>query len=271
MLNVTPDSFSDGGLFLTAERAIEHAMRLLDEGADILDIGGESTRPGSRTQVSAQEEMDRILPVVEAVLRQRPDTVISVDTYKAATAQATVHAGAEIVNDVSGFLWDDAMAATCASFGCGVILMHTRGRPKQWRTQPAIPPGEVLPMVARELAQRAQAARDAGVERSKIVLDPGLGFGKRLDENYPLLADLHQLHALGYPLLVGASRKSFLTRSIAEASDSGVHAMLYATLAAHTAAILVGAHLIRVHDVAAARAASAIADDIRDAVEGDRA
>lgn len=283
VLNVTPDSFSDGGRFLEKGRAIAHALRLLDEGADIVDIGGESTRPGERPQVPAQEEIDRVVPVIEAVLRARPGAVLSVDTYKAQTAQAAIRAGAGIVNDVSGLLWDEAMAATCARLGCGVVLMHTRGWMQEWRALPPLPLGEVLPMVQRELAGRLQCALDAGIQTECIVLDPGLGFGKAFEENYALLSGLEQLHALGRPLLVGASRKSFLTRTLAalagqSASIEGgmpaaqpttqtasLPAALHATLAAHTAAILAGAHLVRAHDVAAARQAAAIADAIRTA------
>ncbi len=267
VLNVTPDSFSDGGKFFPPAQAVEHALRLLDEGAEILDIGGESTRPGDRPPVSAQEEMDRVLPVIEAVLRERPQTILSIDTYKAQTAEAALHAGAEIVNDVSGLLWDAAMAETCAHLHCGVLLMHARGRMAEWRTLPPISPENVVPLVAQELAARAQAALAAGIAKERIVLDPGLGFGKSLDENYPLLANLHQLHTLGYPLLVGASRKSFLAHTVGSLSrqdaPSRAAAALHATLAAHTAAILAGAHLIRVHDVAAARQAAAVADAIR--------
>ncbi len=268
VLNITPDSFSDGGQFFSQVRAIEQAHRLLEEGADILDMGGESTRPGERTQVSAQEEIDRVIPVMEAVLRQRPNAILSIDTYKAETAQAAVTAGAEIVNDVSGFLWDETMAATCARLGCGVMLMHTRGNMAEWRALPPIAAHDVLPMIVRELEARVQGALDIGVKKDRIVLDPGLGFGKKFDENYPVLANLNQLHTLGYPLLVGASRKSFLTRTLGplEESDASAahmqHAALCATLAAHTAAILAGAHLVRVHDVAAGREAAAIADAI---------
>jgi dihydropteroate synthase len=277
VVNVTPDSFSDGGRFLASEHAVEHALRLLEEGAEILDIGGESTRPGEHAPVSAQQEMDRVLPVIEALRRQRPDAILSIDTYKAQTAQAAVEAGAEIVNDVSGFQWDAAMAVTCARLRCGVILMHARGRMANWRSLPPIPAPQVLPMIAQELEQRAQAALAAGVERARIVLDPGLGFGKSLDENYPVLAYLHRLHALGFPLLVGASRKSFLTHTVEShsgrnassptAAPSTADSALHATLAAHTAAVLAGAHLLRVHDVAAARAAAAVADAIRAAAE----
>jgi dihydropteroate synthase len=265
VINVTPDSFSDGGKFSSATEAVDRALKLLDEGADILDIGGESTRPGTRPPISAQEELDRILPVMEGILQARPEAILSIDTYKAEAARAAVRAGAEIVNDVSGFLWDPTIAAACAELKCGDILMHTRGRSSEWRTQPPLPHDEVVPLVLRELKQRAEAAISAGVEPAAIVLDPGFGFGKVLDENYPLLAHFDELHALGYPLLAGVSRKAFLGRRLAQIYGHDVPADRRgnATLAAVTAAVLAGAHLVRVHDVKAAREAVVIADAIR--------
>jgi dihydropteroate synthase len=267
VVNVTPDSFSDGGKFLSATNAVDHALRSLDEGADILDIGGESTRPGAQPPVSTQEELDRVLPVIEGILQQRPETILSIDTYKAETAKAAVRAGAQIVNDVSGFQWDPAMASTCTHLRCGVILMHTRGRNSEWRMQPPLPREEVVPLVLRELKQRADAAISAGVEHAAIVLDPGFGFGKVLEENYPLLAQFDELHTLGYPLLAGVSRKAFLGRKLAEIYGHEVPTDQRgnATVAAVTAAVLAGVHLVRVHDVKAAREAVAIADAIRDA------
>jgi dihydropteroate synthase len=265
VVNVTPDSFSDGGKFLSATKAIDHALGLLDEGADILDIGGESTRPGARSPVSAQEELDRVLPVMEGILQRRPEAILSIDTYKNETARVAVRAGAEIVNDVSGFLWDPAMAATCVELRSGVILMHTRGRSHEWRTQPPLPPEEVVPLVLRELKQRADAAIAEGVEQAAIVLDPGFGFGKILEENYLLLARFDELHTLGYPLLAGVSRKAFLGRTLAQiyGHDVPTEQRGNATVAAVTAAVLAGAHLVRVHDVKAAREAVTIADAIR--------
>ena len=265
VVNLTPDSFSDGGKFSSATEAVDHALKLLDEGADILDIGGESTRPGTRPPISAQEELDRVLPVIEGILQTRPETILSIDTYKAETASAAVGAGAEIVNDVSGFLWDPAMAAACAELKCGVILMHTRGRNSEWRTQAPLPHDEVVPLVLRELKRRVEAAISAGVEPAAIVLDPGFGFGKVLDENYPLLAHFDELHTLGYPLLAGVSRKAFLGRRLAQiyGHDVPTDQRGNATVAAVTAAVLAGAHLVRVHDVVAAREAVAIADAIR--------
>jgi dihydropteroate synthase len=266
VVNVTPDSFSDGGKFLSATSAIDHALRLMDEGADILDIGGESTRPGMRPPVSAQEELDRVLPVMEGILQKRPETILSIDTYKAETAKAAVRSGAQIVNDVSGLLWDPAMAATCAELRCGVILMHTRGRNSDWRTQPPLPHEEVVPLVLRELRQRADAAIAASIESAAIVLDPGFGFGKVLDENYPLLARFDELHTLGYPLLAGVSRKAFLGRTLSQMYGHDVTADQRgnATVAAVTAAVLAGAHMVRVHDVKAAREAVIVAEAIRE-------
>lgn len=263
VLNVTPDSFSDGGLYHSAQEAIEHGLRMLDEGADILDIGGESTRPGQQHVVSAAEEQERVLPVMQAILQARPEAVISIDTYKASTAKAALDAGAEIVNDVSGFLWDEEIAATCASLGCGVVLMHTRGKPDEWRALPKLSPDEVLPLVKRELEDRLQTALRAGVSRERIVLDPGYGFGKRFEENYPLLAGQAELRELGQPVLAGVSRKSFLGRTLAPlhgGADAPMEKRLHATIAATTAAILAGADIVRVHDVRPAVEAARIAD-----------
>jgi dihydropteroate synthase len=273
ILNVTPDSFSDGGHFYSPEhatdRAVAHAMQMLDEGAQILDIGGESTRPNA-TPLPPDEEQSRILPAIESILKQRPDTILSVDTFHATTAQLAVEAGAEIVNDVSGHLWDASMSATCAALDCGAVLMHTRGRPQEWPTLPSLAPDEVLPLVLHELADRIEAALAAGIPRDRIVLDPGVGFGKRLDENYPLLAHLDQLQRFNLPILIGASRKGFLGYTLAESNPlAALHpttpptdGRLHATTAANVAAILAGAHILRVHDVRPAAEAAAIADRI---------
>lgn len=265
IVNVTPDSFSDRGKHFSWEDAVEHALRLRDDGADIIDFGGESTRPGTRPPLSAQEEIDRVLPAMETLLQERPGTLVSIDTYKAETARAAIDAGAEIVNDVSGFLWDPEMAATCAELRCGTILMHTRGQIKDWHTQPALPLPEVVPMVLRDLRKRRNSAIAAGVTAKNIVLDPGFGFGKIGDENYPLLANLDALHTLGHPILVGTSRKSFLGKTLEQRCGTEVppEQRIHATLASVTAAVLAGAHLVRVHNVKAARHAVAIADAIR--------
>ena len=275
IVNITPDSFSDGGSFFTPDTAIAHALGLLDDGADILDLGAESTRPGSRAggtpatpeapAVSAEEEQARLLPVLEGVLRARPSAVLSVDTYKAATARAALAAGVEIVNDVSGFQWDPEMASICGASRCGVVLTHTRGRPEEWASQPALASDGVLSTVRAGLAASMGAAAHAGIDAEAMVLDPGYGFGKRFDENYALLARQHELLDLGRPLLAGLSRKSFLGRTLAPlfvGKDAPPDARETASVAALVAAILHGASIVRVHNVRAAAEAARIADAI---------
>src|ERR1700686_4355465 len=263
VVNVTPDSFSDGGLYLDAEKAVVRAEQLLDEGATIIDVGGESTRPGVSTSepVSEEEERRRVLPVIRDLKRRRPDAVISVDTYRASVARAAVEAGAEVVNDVSGFRWDPKMAKTLAELKVGAVLMHTRGRPEEWRTLPPI--GDPVLMVKRDLRQWAEAATLAGIKGDRLVLDPGFGFGKRFEENYPLLAHFAELQQMGFPLLAGVSRKSFVGRTLArDGKDAEVAERLYGTLAAETGLILKGAHIIRTHDVRFAVDAARVADAI---------
>ena len=274
VVNITPDSFSDGGSFLDSEAAVVRCMQCLDEGADILDLGAESTRPGSRAGgrsdgidalVSADEEQARLLPVLEAVLKSLPHVVVSVDTYKAVTARAALEAGAEIVNDVSGFTWDPGIAQVCAELGAGVVLSHSRGRPEAWRTQPQLAPDALLATVRDGLAASLAAAQQAGIALDRIVLDPGYGFGKRFSENYVLLNRQAELLKLGRPLLAGLSRKSFLGHTLAplfDGSDAPLDARENASLAAMTAAILHGASIVRVHQVRAAVEAARIADAI---------
>jgi dihydropteroate synthase len=276
VLNVTPDSFSEAGAHFGTIPAIEHGLTLLDQGADILDIGGESTRPGA-VPITPQQEQDRVLPVIESILHRRPASLLSIDTYHAETARVAIAAGVEIVNDVSGFQWDSAMPQACADLHCGVVLMHTRGRSSEWRTLPRLAPNEVVPLVRSGLAQSLDSALAVGVPRARIVLDPGFGFGKVHDENYPLLAHLDELLALGQPLLAGVSRKSFLAHTLAASQESSPlpnpsaatipsGARANATLAAAAAAILAGASLVRVHDVRPAIEAARIADAILAAV-----
>jgi dihydropteroate synthase len=278
VVNVTPDSFSDGGLFVDAEKAVVRAEQLLDDGAAIIDIGGESTRPGSQP-VSEEEERRRVLPVIRDLKHRRPDAVVSIDTYKANVARAAVELGADVVNDVSGFRWDPKMAKTLAELKVGAVLAHTRGRPEEWRSLPPI--GDPVLIVKRDLRQWAEAASLAGVKRDHLVLDPGFGFGKRFEENYPLLAHFGELQQMGFPLLAGVSRKSFIGRMLAGNSkdkdkdknknkdrdidkdddkDADVGDRLYGTLAAETGLILKGAHIIRTHDVRFALQAARVAD-----------
>jgi len=278
VVNITPDSFSDGGLYLAPEAAVAHGIRLLDEGADLLDLGAESTRPGSRAganagalqtaTMSAKEELTRLLPVLKGILDARSAAVVSVDTYKAATARSVLEAGAEVVNDVSGFTWDKEMAQVCSEFGAGVVLMHTRGRPEEWRAQLQLTPDALLTLVREGLGASMAMASAQGVTTESVVLDPGYGFGKRFEENYVLLARQAELLALGRPLLAGVSRKSFLRHTMAQLYGDGANAETAfkarerASLAAMTVAILKGASIVRVHAVREAVEAARIADAV---------
>lgn len=288
ILNLTPDSFSgdglgaadgaDGGVAWAKDdaarvtaRAVAQGLRMLDEGAAMLDLGAESTRPGSgaasERAISSMQEQDRLLPVLEALRRTRPEAVLSVDTYRASTAAAALAAGADIVNDVSGLLWDPKMASVCAQASCGVALMHTRGRPDEWRSLPAVEPEAVLALVRDGLQERLAAAETAGIAMDRTVLDPGYGFGKAFGVNYALLHQQAALLALGRPLLVGVSRKSFLGRALAERLGLELPAAARdtASVAAAVAAVLRGASVVRVHAVAPTVEAVAIADAILEA------
>ncbi len=260
IVNVTPDSFSDGGQFFDPDRAVEHGLALIAEGADILDIGGESTRPGKKDLVSAEEEKRRVLPVLDDIRKQVRDAIISIDTYKAETAEAALDRGADIINDVSGLTWDNRMASLLSSSDCGCVLMHTRGRPEEWLSLPALAPDEVVPLVIGGLQEIAQRAAKAGISRERVVLDPGFGFGKRMQENFPLLGRFAELHQLGFPLLSGTSRKSFVAQKPANANDGS--SRLAGSIAAMTASILAGGHIVRVHDVKEAMAAAKVADAV---------
>ena len=258
VLNVTPDSFSDGGLYLDPAAAVAQGLKLLAEGADIVDVGGESTRPGAPA-TSAAEEMRRILAVIAKLKRERPDCILSVDTYKSEVAGEAVAAGADIVNDVSGFTWDERMDQTIAGLGCGAIVMHTRGRPEQWRTLPRLE--NPIATVRRELAKLAEHSLAAGISRDRLVLDPGFGFGKNFEENYPLLGHFDDLQALGFPLLAGVSRKSFLRRAGANRGFvAEPNQRVAASVAAAVICVLKGAHIIRAHDVAETVQAMAVVD-----------
>ena len=249
---------------MARDHAVAHALKMLDDGADLLDIGGESTRPGTpvaETGIPAAEELRRIMPVVEDVLRERPQAILSVDTYKAEVARAAVNAGCEIVNDVSALRWDDKMAATAAELACGVVLMHTRGRPQEWRN--LSPSDDIVAEVKKDLGDYAHTALAQDVAQDRIMLDVGIGFGKKFDQNYPLLAGLDQLQELGFPLLVGTSRKSFIGRTLArDGKDAPSGERLSGSLAAAAASVLKGAHVVRVHDVKASADAVKIADEV---------
>jgi dihydropteroate synthase len=259
VLNVTPDSFSDGGDFFDTERAAARAASMLDEGAQIIDVGGESTRPGS-DPVRPEEEVRRVVPVVREILAQRPDTIVSVDTYRAETAKAALEAGARIVNDVTALRGDPRMAGVIADARCPVVLMHMLGEPKTMQRDPRY--DDVVREVRDFLAERAEHAVAAGVEPEKsIILDPGIGFGKTLEHNLALLHHLDALVELGFPVLTGASRKSFIGKitGVEEARER-----VFGTVATTVLAYERGATFFRVHDVRANREALAVARAVLD-------
>jgi dihydropteroate synthase len=257
ILNVTPDSFSDGGDFLDPEAAACHAEILLDEGADVIDVGGESTRPGS-DPVSGEEELRRVVPVIRKILEARPGAVVSVDSYRARTAEAALDAGASIVNDVTALRGDPRMAGLVADAGCPVVLMHMLGEPKTMQKEPRY--DDVTREVRGFLEERAGHANAAGVRPENIILDPGIGFGKTLEHNLTLLARLDEIVALGPPVLLGASRKRFLG-SVTGAEEAKER--VFGTVATTVLGYERGATLFRVHDVRANREALTVARAVR--------
>src|ERR1039457_4398951 len=258
VLNVTPDSFSDGGNFLDPDRAFARAIELEEQGADVIDIGAESTRPGS-ARISEAEELRRLIPVLKR-LRGKLAIPISVDTYKAAVAEKALEHGAEIINDPSGLTFDAQLARVTANHDAALILNHMRGTPETWAKLP--PLKDVIGSIRHDLDASVHRAVHAGMDRTRIAIDPGLGFGKRKEQNAEILAQLGGLVALDLPILVGPSRKSFL----AELDRSPETPLDYATAAAVTAAILAGAHIVRVHDVAAMKLVAQVADQILNSV-----
>jgi dihydropteroate synthase len=258
ILNVTPDSFSDGGRFFALERAVEHARRLTAEGADILDIGGESSRPGAQP-VPEEEELRRVVPVIRAI-RQESAVPISVDTYKAAVAEAALEAGANIVNDISALRFDPRMVTVVARARVPVVLMHMLGEPRTMQQNPVYT--DVVREIKEFLAERIAFARAHGIER--ILIDPGIGFGKTVEHNIEILRRLGELRGLGCPLLIGTSRKSFIGRlGSTTAEPLPIHERLEGTIASTVIAVLNGAQIVRVHDVAPMKRALAIVDAVR--------
>jgi dihydropteroate synthase len=247
VVNATPDSFSDGGLLASPAHAVEYALRLVDEGADIIDVGGESTRPAtfaSHTPLDVSVELERVLPVIEGIRRARPDVPISIDTYKAEVARHAVAAGAVMINDVSALRADPAMAAITAESGAAVCLMHMPGLPMSLERNPEY--GDVVTHVRDHLAERAHAALSAGIASELIVLDPGIGFGKSVSQNLDLLRRLSEIVEIGYPVLIGTSRKSFIGKIL---GDLPPEERIEGTAATVALAIAGGAAIIRVHDV----------------------
>ena len=255
VLNVTPDSFSDGGRFFRTEDAVRRARQMAEEGADFIDVGGESSRPGS-VRLGTQEELRRVLPVIEEV-RAMMDVAISVDTARAEVARAAIERGAEIVNDITALRGDPEMGRVVADSGAGLILMHMQGTPETMQENPRY--DDVVAEVEAFLEERIQTAEDAGIERERLCIDPGIGFGKTLDHNLALIAAAGRLRRLGVPVLLGASRKSFIGALLDLPADE----RLEGSLAAAVVGVLQGADVVRVHDVQATRRAVAIADALR--------
>jgi dihydropteroate synthase len=259
ILNITPDSFADGGVHYDAGRAVEAGLQMVDAGADILDIGGESTRPGA-DEVGQDEEMRRVLPVIER-LAERTRAVLSIDTYKAVVAREAVARGATMINDISGLLYDPALGAVAAETGTAIVLMHTRGRSKTMYQLAHY--ADVVTEVRAELEAAISRATTAGVSREAIVLDPGFGFAKRSEHSYTLLAALSELASLDRPILSGPSRKSFLKEVL---GDRGPSDREWGTAAAVAASVLLGAHIVRVHGVANMVDVVRVADRLRTSV-----
>jgi len=254
ILNVTPDSFSDGGRYLDTDQAVQHAIQMVEDGADFIDIGGESTRPGSES-VSADEEIGRTIPVIDALRKIPIEVPISIDTTKAAVADAALRAGAVIVNDISAMTADGAMASVATKHRAAVVLMHMQGTPKTMQQQPQY--NNVTEEVKQYLSDRAEVARQSGL--THIIIDPGFGFGKKFEHNIQLLKELGSFTSLGYPLLVGVSRKSFLGTIL----NLPPTERLEGTTAAVTAAILNGANIVRVHDVKEVKRAALVSDMLK--------
>jgi dihydropteroate synthase len=251
VLNVTPDSFSDGGKYSDPDRAFARALELEEQGADIIDIGAESTKPGS-TRIAAAEEMRRLIPVLKR-LKDRLAVPISVDTYKAEVAERALELGVEIINDPSGLTYEPALARVVSNHDAGLIVNHMRGRPEMWSKLSPMP--DPMVSIARDLDATVSRARRVGLDKSRIVIDPGIGFGKRKEQNSLIIGSLHALDSLDLPIMVGPSRKNFLAHESVEETK-------FATAAAVTAAVLSGAHIVRVHDVREMRAATDVADEI---------
>jgi dihydropteroate synthase len=257
ILNVTPDSFSDGGEFFGVKPAVVQAEKMLDEGAHIIDLGGESTRPGS-DPVSPEEELRRVLPVVRGILESRPETKISIDTYRASTAETALDAGARVVNDVTALRGDPRMAGLVAERGCPVVLMHMLGEPKSMQRDPRY--DDVVREVRDFLVGRVEYAISAGVREENVILDPGIGFGKTLRHNLELLNGLNVFVELGFSVLVGASRKSFLGKILGSDATGD---RLFGTVATNVIAYERGATLFRVHDIRANKEALEVAAAVR--------
>ena len=255
ILNVTPDSFSDGGMYYNATQAVEFALQMEEEGADIIDVGGESTRPGAKT-VELQKECDRILPVIEGI-RTKSDILISIDTYKSEVARKSIATGAGMVNDISGMTFDPNMVDVIKDSGLPVVIMHIKGTPKNMQKNPYYK--DLMQELTEYFEERKKFARAKGILDQQIILDPGIGFGKRLQDNFQLLRELKKIVDMGFPVLIGPSKKSFIGLTL----DLPVDQRLEGTAAAVTTGILKGARIVRVHDVKEMKRVALITDSIR--------
>ena len=255
ILNVTPDSFSDGGMYYNATQAIEFALQMEEEGADIIDVGGESTRPGAKT-VELQKECDRILPVIEGI-RTKSDILISIDTYKSEVARQSIATGAGMVNDISGMTFDPNMVDVIKDSGLPVVIMHIKGTPKNMQKKPYYE--DLMQELTEYFEERKKFARAKGILDQQIILDPGIGFGKRLQDNFQLLRELKKIVDMGFPVLIGPSKKSFIGLTL----DLPIDQRLEGTAAAVTTGILKGARIVRVHDVKEMKRVALITDSIR--------
>ena len=254
ILNVTPDSFSDGGKFKSHDQAIGHAVKMIKEGANIIDIGGESTRPGAKA-VQLEEELMRIIPIIEAI-RLKSDCLISIDTYKSKVAEAALDAGADMVNDISGLTFDHNMASLVAERNVPVIIMHIKGKPRDMQKNPNY--DNLIKEIKVFFELQIAIAKRAGIDSGNIIVDPGIGFGKRLEDNFEIIRELGQISTMGYPVLLGPSRKSFIGLTL----DLPIEERMEGTLASITAGVINGARIVRVHDIRATRRTLTITEKI---------
>ena len=254
ILNMTPDSFSDGGQFKSHNKAIDHALKMVEEGANIIDIGGESTRPGAEA-VQLEEELSRTIPIIEAI-RLKSDCLISIDTYKSKVAMAALAAGADMVNDISGLTFDPNMASLVAERNVPVIIMHIKGKPGDMQKNPNYE--NLIKEIKVFFEVQIAIAKKAGIDSGNIILDPGIGFGKRLEDNFEIIRELGQISTMGYPVLLGPSRKSFIGFTL----DLPIEERIEGTLASITAGVINGARIVRVHDIRATRRTLTITEKI---------
>ena len=254
ILNMTPDSFSDGGQFKSHDKAIDHALKMVEEGANIIDIGGESTRPGAEA-VQLEKELSRTVPIIEAI-RLKSDCLISIDTYKSKVAKAALAAGADMVNDISGLTFDHNMASLVAKRNVPVIIMHIKGKPGDMQKNPNY--DNLIKEIKAFFEVQIAIAKRARIDSGNIILDPGIGFGKRLEDNFEIIRELGQISTMGYPVLLGPSRKSFIGFTL----DLPVEERIEGTLASITAGVINGARIVRVHDIRATRRTLTITEKI---------